>query len=300
MKSLKTCLLIFTLVAFGLFGWGAKALAAPQVELIQAGTGAKQPLRILAQETAKQAVNVTWNMVVNTNMGGVEFALEVPPADMQFESIVSSGTGAEAISYRSELVAMKLDTSKADQTNPMVVKMISDMEGLVGVSGDVQIQRTGEPISSEWVQKGTGADEIASELTRAMEQALVVFPTEAVGIGAKWTVSEDLTERGMQFTRTVHVELVERKGNQVRLKLVVTAKTKSTKVLSEMLPPGTTGTLKQFEMNGTGTVLHDLSRLFPLESDMSIVLDTLLVASGQGQTMDVRTGMNFKVTVRGE
>ena len=185
---------------------------------------------------------------MSMNMGGMDMPMEVPPVDMRFDLATTGETTDSDIHYTLNLSNLVLKTEGESQSNPMVATMKKEMEKLVGMSTRAVMKRDGQAISSRTVE-GIGQDsQMAEQLTTAVGQSLVVFPMESVGVGARWSVTEQMEERGVKLTRKTVVELKEREGKQVKLGLTITAKPDSLVVLGSDLPPGSTAKIKQFDI----------------------------------------------------
>lgn len=287
----------FSVGLLGLFVASSSAWAGPTVSVIETGTGAKAPLQFVIEAGDVQPVKLTWEMSMNMNMGGLDVPMEVPPVNMTLQS-KTSVSKEDRFEYDMKLT--KLTMAPSSSGNPMVEAMRTEMEKLVGMSSHSQMKPSGEVVSSSIQSTGTASKDLADQLTSAMTQSLVVFPADAIGVGAKWKVTDAVDERGMKLERTTTVVLKERAGTRVLLQLSISAKPLSSTITSSDLPPGSTATLKSFDMSGSGMVLYDLKHLFPVESDVKVNANTVMEVSAEGQTMEVGNGLSFKVKIRSE
>jgi len=287
-------------VVLGLCSQASLAKAAPVVAIVHAGSGPTAPLRLGMAAGQSQSMDVVWAMSMTMNMDGLAVPMDVPPVKIQLEATASEETDGDKIVYLSRVKSLGLQAAGGAPSNPMLASMEAEMKKLAGVVTQVVISRSGAPISTEWTELGEASESMVRELTSAMNQALVVFPATAVGVGAKWTVTEDVVERGVKLKRKTVLELTERDGSKVWLSLTMSADLLSPEVHSPELPAGSTATMTAFEMNGSGTVVMDLAQLFPLKSDVSVGVKTSMAVSAAGQTMSMGNEMKFSVTLRSE
>ncbi|KAB1502514.1 hypothetical protein F7230_08775 [Corynebacterium sp. 320] len=148
------------------------------------------------------------------------------------------------------------------------------------------------------VERTMAAPEGASDAARAsVESALtqmndfpVVFPSEKVGIGARWTVSTKV-DAGVSMFQDITYTLAARQGKDVTLKISVDRRPAVTSYGRTNL------TVLDSSTESRGQVKVDLTRALPVSGQLSV---TTALTLGDGEQKDSGTKVIQKATTRGQ
>ena len=226
---------------------------------------------------------------------------DFPAVNMRFSATSPKGTQGDFVEYTTKLNQVSFASSDAASGNPMVDEMKADLLALDGMVSLVKVKTTGELISNTVQSNGPKSDSMGQQLLDSMDEAAILFPTQPLGVGAQWTITEDVDQQGVKVRRTTTLELKERKGQRVTIGVSIRGDVLS-KTLENAtgLPPGSTATIDSFVMAGEGNMVYDLTRLFPISSDVTVNVDTTMKLEAQGQTANASSGIRFTVKIQGD
>lgn len=241
-------------------------LPVPTVELIAEGSGEKSVLR-WDDEGADQSVdiNVTrgFSQVLTLPDGTVESdsALADTTMTLPLQANVTGGGDNRA-------VTAELDTPSGSN---------SSLEGDIATAkGFRAAWSAGDDGAVEDV--ALGAPETASNTARvgvetSMIQWLttpVIFPTEAVGEGARWTVDNTVDDGGV--AQTITYTLVNRDGDIVELDATVDqSPTEATAELDDEETGVTLSVIDSGTTTSEGSVTVDLSQPIPVDGSINFI-----------------------------
>lgn len=275
------------------------ASAAPSVTVLDAGTGAKKVLRSQAAHPQTQRLVVLWNMNMMTQMGTMNVPIDLPQAEAAMVVTTLPQTTDDAVHYSLELSRVGLSEEADNALGPLIGPMRQEMQQLTGKVSKGVMKRSGESVSVNMAGEGA-SKKMADQLSSVMDQSLVIFPDSPVGLGAKWSITEEVDQQGMRFERTTNVELKSIKGTVIELALTLGGKPLSTEINSPDLPPGAKAELVSLKVNGGGTVVYDLADLFPQRSTLDVQLVTQMVMEYSGESMDVRSTIGFNFSLQSQ
>jgi len=92
------------------------------------------------------------------------------------------------------------------------------------------------------------------------------FPTEAVGVGARWTGTSTANLTGLQLMTTTHYTLRSHSGDAYQLEFTQDATAIPGPVSSPNLPAGAQLSVVNFTLHNTGQLTGDLTRHLPPKS----------------------------------
>lgn len=115
-------------------------------------------------------------------------------------------------------------------------------------------------------------DTARSAVEQALRQAVqlgVALPAAEVGVGARWTVSQQLDSLGLKLRQDVTVTLLEVAGTTVRLGVAL-AQTPLDNTWTLPDSGGTTFSVDSYPMQGTGELTLDLRRPLPVAGTLQL------------------------------
>jgi hypothetical protein len=128
------------------------------------------------------------------------------------------------------------------------------------------------------------------------------FPFAAVGVGARWRVTEHQAANGLTSTRSVVYTLVERDDNRIVLRSKVRQTAPAQTIDATGLPEDATATLVSSEGNGAGDVDLDLNQVLPVASTvLGRVAQVIVVEQGtQRIQLDETVTTNLSIKAQSE
>lgn len=265
--------------------YSAAAPAQTSITLVDAGANPREVLRYRFQSGFSEQAALDLNVDMALSMAGQTLPLgSVPPIHMQMQLRTAEVSPDGAARLQFELLSAQAagDDAQAAQVNQALAST-------KGLSGWYRIDPRGQ-VTESHVDAPAGnnaAGAVLQDLEQSMQQMAAPFPQEAVGTGARWRVTQNVTSNNMRMAQTAEYTLRERSGNRVVLDVKMI---EATLDAAGGLPPG--AKLDSVKMQGGGNTTIQLDRLVPtgrIDADLDLALS--ITAQGQTQAM----GMNLKM-----
>jgi hypothetical protein len=143
------------------------------------------------------------------------------------------------------------------------------------------------------------ASQLVANLESAVNHFSVPLPTEPIGLGAVWTVTDDVALSGVSVVQTARYEVVSREGSRLTLKVATEIRAGEQPMAVPGLPGGQVK-LKSMSSSGQGQVEVDLSRVFPVRSTLRAETRfvSLMAIGDQANETEVRTVTDVTATAR--
>lgn len=275
----------------------------PEIQVLSTGAEPREPLRLALSAGQAQAMVMTMRMSLGMELGGKKLPKTVvPPMQMTMNLTVKDITPEGDI--RSEFVLTAIDVLPDPNALPAAAEQIKALLGnMRNISGTSTLTTRGIVKAADFNIPGDINPQIQQtidSMRQQVNQLAVPFPEEALGVGARWTVTQHLDQQGMKLQQVATWELLERTGTAVKLanSLVQTAAPQA--IAAPGLPPGATVTLESLDSGGKGTVDLDLTQLAPSKSaaDLTIRMKTATEMLGTRTAMSM--DMDLAIAVAGK
>lgn len=268
-----------SLLLVSLFGL-AEAEAA-EVAVESAGQGEKVALRYTPAPGAVSDL-LTTSIATTSTILGKSMASTVPKVATTVDAtLTADGAGRfrVAFAYRDT----KVDSGGTGMGG-MIGKAIQD--GLAEVKGEIVFTPVGDIVEAKASLSGKEGDESFD-----FAQWIVRFPDEPVGVGARWTVTDDATApNGIVVKEKRTYTLVERGAGTV--KLVVESESAGTP--GSVTVEGMKADVTKLTSKGTGTLELRLDRPLPASGTQAVSSTLELAVMGMPTAtetrLDVRVG----------
>jgi hypothetical protein len=277
----------------------SKALAAAVegFELLLAGDEPRSALRFAPTTGTQEQVELTMRMSMSIAGPGLPPMNQDLPPIKQFnraETIaVADGRITEKITYEKVTV----DAAGVDPT--VAAAMQTAMAQLQGFEQTVIYDDRGGIIEGTLdIPEGTDAQlaQTLESLTKTVEQAMVRFPEQPVGIGARWKETSQIANGGLELEQTGEFTLVARDGDQITIETLITQTPLSTKFTPAGIPAELD--ILEFDSKGSGRVIYDLTKLMP--DSVLTTIDTTFKAraAAEGQTQELTFSMQVELEMK--
>ena len=144
-------------------------------------------------------------------------------------------------------------------------------------------------VSAQHLHTPAGVSAQANDTYRGFLDALsrtqVVFPEQAVGLGARWTVEQESMEGGMMLVQRTTFTLLERDGDTLTLEIKVSGKPTRTVFTPAGAPPGVELHIQDLKATSQGELEIQLSQLVPSSAKVKAQLDVSMEVKQGGETM---------------
>lgn len=251
---------------------------APGLRLLNAGAGDKHLLRY--SPTKGTTYGLVMTMEMDLGMG-----LDPPATSVTMEITVTDVTPEGDISYDFRFTDLDMEGAplppEAEKMMDMTGSAVMDSRG-VSKAGKFNVPDDAPAALKQMVSK----------FEEQLNQLSCPFPEDAVGIGAKWTLTQDIDTPAFGLRQVATFELVELKGNRGKLKFSLKQSAEDQEMKG--LPGGAKATLLSLDSSGGGELEFDLSKPFPVKSFIDISSDIRVKVKDQTQRQQIGIKITFK------
>ena len=255
----------------------------PTVEVLEAGKAPIEPLRLAPVGSASQRSAMTVTFAIQQS--GVSSASVKPPptkatVETTLQGVTPEGNLQVSFSYPSFEVLKGGDASKSARR-----RIEQAFAGLKGLSGQLTITPQGVLVDSALNVPPDLDPSVASLVTQLGDQLrtlAIPFPEAAVGVGARWRASTDLSLNGIEAHQVYEYTLKKRNGSKVELGV---RGTQTADPQTVELPNMAQGQLRvqSYKTTFRGNNSVDLTSLLPIAGE---------IRSSGNQTFRIESGSN--------
>lgn len=278
----------------------ALADAPPEVKVLTTGSGKKQALRYKVKPGSSQRMRMTMKMDMKMTMDGrAAPSMPMPPMEFVFDGKVNKTHANGNIDYT--LTLTEVGIKKEPTTDAAMAKAITEaLAPLKGLKIDGTTDHRGANLRGDVKAAGAVPPQMKQTLDsmqQSMQQMSQPLPDEAVGVGAKWTVTQNIEQNGMKLKQVSTVELVKIRGTAIETKVTLVQSAAAQAVNMPGMPPGISAHLDSLSGTGTGTNVLDLGSIVPVAGTMAATSSVAMSMSGEGQNMKMEMEMGMSVKI---
>jgi hypothetical protein len=241
----------------------------PTVEVLAPGKAPLEPLRLAPAAGATQRSAMTVSFAIQQS-GVSSGSVKPPPTKATVETTLQGVTpeGNLQISFSYP----KFEVLKGGEASKSARRRIEQaFAGLAGLSGQLTITPQGVLVDSA-LNVPPGIDpSVASLVTQLGDQLrtlAIPFPEAAVGVGARWRASTDLSLNGIQANQIYEYTLKKRNGSKVELSVRGTQTAGQQAVELPNVAPGVQLTVQSYKTTFRGQNTVDLTSLLPVAGEV--------------------------------
>lgn len=273
------------------------------VTLLEPGAEPREPLRLKLSAGQAQTMTMTMRMGMEMSMGPNKMPKQtIPPMQMLMSLSVKEITPEGDI--KSEFSLDKIDVLSEPGAAPEMVDALKATLGTMQkISGTSTITPRGIVKSADFQLPADLNPQIKQTMDgmrQQVNQMSVPFPEEALGIGAKWTVRQNLEQQGMKLTQVATWELKERSGTVVKLGSTIVQEAAPQKVSAPGMPPGASVNLDSLNSSGSGTTEVDLAKVAPIKGTMNMTSSVTMTTEANGVKMPMSMNMDLGLDIAGQ
>jgi hypothetical protein len=271
------------------------------VELVEQGSQPRQQLRYKLDEIEEAIVRFT--MVTSSKMtAGPQQQREVELPKMTLDIAMTNPTMQDDGNLRVEfeLLGIAYEPSGDGQQAQMMARMMEQQLGDFEYSGHYIINERGQVLDGDINMDDSNPQvaQMSQNIEQSLQQVTTAFPEEAVGVGAKWKVNQNLGEAlPFELKQNVVFEVLEIGGDKVTLKTTIDQSADAQTVEDASMPEGTNLELEEFTTQGSGEITFSLASLTPvgdLTIDMTMAMKGNMPQQGE---QSMRTEMHMEMTM---
>ena len=263
--------------------------ADTKIAVLSTGTGTKRPLRYKVTAGAKERVDMKMQMGISVELPGM--GTQSMPGmnmnmglDLDVTSVAANGDITSTMTIST--VTMDGDGMPGGMLDPlkgMSASMTIDGRGAVK---DLKFDdsKVTDPMMKQLI--GTaGLDRLASQL-----------PEEAVGLGARWQVTQALDANGIKMDQVTVYEITEMTPTSASFTLTLSQSAPPQTVSPPGMPPGIEASVTGMTGTGTGKMTLVEGTLVLL-GDMTLKSNITMDVNAQGQSQRLTTSTDMKMSI---
>ncbi len=261
---------------------GSEVLVAQAVSVVLADTGAepREQLRydLAAMRPQQMRMDMTMRMTMTNPMFGDQtVAMPTMRMNMEMSEADMNENGTLRLGFRFRGV----EIIPIAGTDPgMVAAMQGAMAGMDNVTGYTVIDNRGHVLEADFDASGAPAavQQQLGSMRDSLEQMVAPLPDEAVGIGARWSITTSVDANGASIQQTATYELLERTANAFRVSVTMAQTAEQQQIQDPSIPPGMSVWLDSYSATGSGGAVIPLNSPVPtsnasINSNMSMAID---------------------------
>ncbi|MFI4916811.1 MAG: DUF6263 family protein [Phycisphaerales bacterium JB060] len=236
--------------------------AKPVIELLEPGED-PQVRRYELAEGNKSTLRVVTNFQMQMDMGGGFEGVQLPASEM-FMTLHVRGVGDDGIASV-EGVLERVGVVPEDGIDPFVADAYS--EGLAPMRG-VRIRYKLDPVGRTTEVVATSEDgspiidqQMRSTIEDTASSASVQLPEEAIGVGGRWRIIEDIEIGGVQMQRTSTHTLTAIEDGVFHVSSKIRVSTEARDIENVDLPPNTRMRMEANTLAGTSSSAFSLDSI---------------------------------------
>lgn len=273
------------------------------VKLIDSGRNPKRELFFTPTVNSTETLIMTMDMGIKISMNNQTLpSVENPKIKMEIEFKV---TEIDRNGYiHGDFEYKKVEVLANANTPPeMVTAMNTEMSKIEGLKGSLIMDRYGNTKDVKYILPDTinpNMKQRMEQMLDSIQQLSSPFPSEALGVGAKWQTNQSLNMNGMILNQVINYEILKINGKNITLSFTLNQSADSQIMKSPQLPPNISMELMSLSSTGGGEILINLDRLMPINSTLTSSSNTeiKMTEKGNPQVNVLRTENNLNLILK--
>lgn len=257
------------------------------VKLIKPGAAPLSELRLTPKVGDTSSVEMVMTTAISMEIDGKKPPTgTVPPIVFVMTTKITEIEPSGDIHYTLDVIDAGVRAIPGVQAE-VITALNQALGSLVGLTGKVTLTDRGitkeTKLSLPGVQNAQ-TQQVLQGMEQAMQQLGAPLPEEAVGKGAQWTHTTNMTQNGITMTQVATYDLVKVKGKKITCKVSLAQSAPKQKVAS---PVGVVVDLLSLTSKGGGTTKLSLDQLTPIQSKVKVdTKASMALPKGQKMKMD--------------
>ncbi len=273
----------------------------PIVKLLEPGADPRSDLSYALVKGSSQKLAMTMDMAMGVKVKGQSApSMPMPRISMTFDNTAADKNAAGEFRIESRLAAVSVDPAGAQQEQ-VANALRPSMEAMKGLGMFYWVNPKGRvhDVKMDIPQAmPPAAQQLLGGLSQSFESTVTPFPTEPVGVGAKWQVVSRATSGGADLLQAAIYTLKARDGAHVTLDVSMMQLAANDTIHTAQMPAGMSAKVKTFSSNATGTTRADLKSAVPESAGMTLRASMTLAVQGAGPGTADETTVDTTTTVQ--
>ncbi len=270
----------------------------PTVKVTDQGAEPRKQLRFKVTKGDSQKVEMTMLLSMKIDMEGMAMPETKLPATkmvmkVDITEVMDNGDS------KWNMTVLSADVVDDPSVNPMVASAARDgLKGITDFTGWAVIDNRGFVKDADIAIPASADPQLRQmmESTRqSLDQLTAPLPEEAVGVGAKWTVEQTITQQGMTIQQTANYTVTSIEGDVIKADVALVQRADKQSIAVPGMPPGVKAELLQFDTKGGGNTVIDLTKVVPPSGEVNanMTMKTRIDMQGQSQMMSMSMSMSI-------
>ncbi len=279
--------------------------SSSKINLLDAGAEPRRELRFRPAVNSKQTMTMTMGMSMDMSMGEMTMPkMTLPKVVLKVDLNVTSVDPSGDIHYT--FAYTDIQAIAAEDTPPeALAAMQKGFKSLVGYQGDIIVSDMGG-VKSKKLMIPKNVDpmlkQTLEQLSKSMEQVSTPLPSQMLGVGAKWQVTNSLKVSNIRMNQssTYEVLKMDDRGITIQAKIIQSAPSQNFKIPG--MDKKTKAKIKSIASTGEGRYVLQFDSMLPIEGKMLLNSDTSMSvqASPKEKPMDISTKLEMDLTLVGK
>lgn len=250
-------------------------ISPAKLELLDPGTGDRQPLRLRLRAGDRQQVVLSMKANMQIGFGGsptpINSSTEVRAAsNITINRADANGNVAYTLRYsKVEIIPPPGTPPAAQQAINATASQIQSIS--LRVSGNSRGQLSDVNVSANRPLE-PGLQAMLSQLSESVRNSNIEFPADPVGVGARWKVTMQMESNGLRIDQQATYEITEMSPDRVVFAVTAEQTAPTQKILVPGLNPDQAPSLRSYRATGAGRVEMQLNRPVPTQSNIDMKL----------------------------
>ena len=264
--------------------------------LLDIGQEPRQLLRLQPAPGSTEVVKIRMEMAMRQGIMGNESPMvRIPATTMEVGLEVTSVQDGK---ITCETVTRGYEVADDGQFPPAALeRMRKELAGIEGMRGHYVMTDRGVPEEVDLEIPSTASPNMQRTMkstAEAMRQLSFPLPAEAVGPGARWSVTDELDSAGLHLEQTATYMLAGCDADKCTIDVEVSQRIMDPDFSPPGMPNGVTAKVSEFNSSGDGRYEHDFRHISPFVSSVGVSLRSIFDLEADDVKVQMRMDMDIQ------
>ncbi|MFO0751528.1 MAG: DUF6263 family protein [Myxococcota bacterium] len=268
-------------------------------KLLEAGADPKVEIRMKPTAGSTQAAMLTMTVDASMTVAGQDVPMKFPPFNMGVSTTIDEVREGGDTAFTFKVDSADVGES-ADVMPPVMTAMKGAIGKVVGMGGKSVIDAHGVVKEAKFDVPAGAPDEmkqVVDSFQQSLGQMSIPFPSEPVGVGAKWQSTMTLEQMNLKVEQVATYEIVSIDGNIIKLKFTTQLSAPPQAMHTPQMPAGVDAQLNKFSGSGMTEATYDTTKVLPVQTTgkNTMTMDMTVSQAGQKQDMGLKMSVDMKL-----
>lgn len=276
-----------------------------KLEVLNAGVEPRRELRFRPAVNSKQTMTMTMGMSMGMTMGEMTMPkMSLPKVVLKIDLNVTRVDPSGDIHYTFAYSDIQAIADK-DTLPESIAAMQKSFKSLVGYKGDLVVTNMGK-LKSKNMSIPKNVDPMLKktleQLSKSMEQVSTPLPTQMLGVGAKWRVTNSVKVSNIQMNQSASYEVVKMDDRGITIQTKINQSAPSQNFQVPGMDAKAKVRLNSLISTGEGRYVLRFDSLLPVEGRLLLNTDTNMSVQtdAKEEPMNVLSKLAIDLTLVGK